>query len=277
MDLDSLRDLYTGWASVTAEPAGVTYESLTVAGMPALWARPVDASADRALLFIHGGGYMGGSTASHRKVAGHFAKAAGAPALVFDYRLAPEHPFPEAQFADSRTAYEWLVESGIEPSRIALIGDSAGGALVTLLAQQLRDASEPLPAAIVALSPMLDLGATGETFDSNAQVDLLASREKTIGAAQVLLGPNGDPADPAINPLSAEQTGLPPFFISAGSREALLDDSRRLAASLKAAGVEVHLDEGPEMQHVFHFLAGNAAEADDSIAAIGEFLREKLG
>jgi acetyl esterase/lipase len=276
MDLDSLRDLYTSWATVTAEPVGVTYESLHIAGMPALWARPVDAPDDRALLFIHGGGYLGGSTASHRKLAGHFAKAARAPALLVDYRLAPENPFPEAQFADCRAAFDWLMDSGIEPGRIALIGDSAGGALVTLLALQLRDAGADLPAAVVPLSPMLDLGATGETFDTNAEVDLLASREKTIGAGQMLLGPDGDPADPSVNPLTAELSGLPPFYLSAGGHEALLDDSRRLAAALTAAGVEAHLEEGPEMQHVFHFLAGNAPEADESIAAIGAFLREKL-
>lgn len=276
MDLDAMRDLYDSWGRVTVEPENVTYKEVTANGVPSLWALPEGGVTDAAILYAHGGAYVGGSIVSHRKLAGHFARATGIPTMVYGYRLAPENSFPQSQFEDTRGAYDWIVAQGISPSRIGLIGDSAGGALVTLLALQLKDAGGAMPGAVVALSPMYDLEATGESLVSNKEIDLLASREATLQAAAMLLGPNGAADDPSVNPLKAELAGLPPFFLSVGGSEGLLDDSRRFAQKASAAGVEIEIEIVPEMQHVFHFLAGSAPEAIDSVKKISTFLKRNL-
>jgi len=279
MDRDTTLDLYDGWARVTAEAEGVSYRTVDADGVPALWALPPEPAShpDGAVLFSHGGGYFAGSPDSHRKLAGHVAKASGTPVLVYGYRLVPEHlPFPDPQLEDTDKAFSWIVASGVPASRIALIGDSAGAALVTLFVLRLRDAGRALPAAVVALSPMYDLLGESPSLTANLGKDLLTTPELIRSAGSDLLGPDRSPADPAYNPLKADLAGLPPFFLSVGGYEGLLDDSRRFAARARAAGVDVELEIIPEMQHVFHFLAGNAIEADTSIARIGRFIDERV-
>lgn len=281
MDRDTTLDLYDGWARVTAEAEGVSYRTVDADGVPALWALPPESASHPdggAALFSHGGGYFAGSPDSHRKLAGHVAKASGTAVLVYGYGLVPENlPFPDLQLEDTDKAFSWIVASGVPAGRIALIGDSAGAALVTLFALRLRDAGRELPAAVVALSPMYDLLGESESLIANLGKDLLTTPELIRDAGRALLGPDRSPADPAYNPLKADLAGLPPFFLSVGSYEGLLDDSRRFAERGRAAGVEVELEVIPEMQHVFHFLAGNAIEADTSIARIGRFISERVG
>jgi acetyl esterase/lipase len=277
MDRDTTLDLYDGWARVTAEAEGVSYRTVDADGVPALWALPPEGTSGSAVLFGHGGGYFAGSPDSHRKLAGHVAKAAGVPVLVYGYRLVPEHqPFPDPQLEDTERAFHWILASGVPAHRVALIGDSAGAALVTLFALRLRNAGRELPAAVVALSPMYDLLGESDSLTANLGKDLLTTPELIRGAGKGLLGPDRSAADPAYNPLKADLAELPPFFLSVGSYEGLLDDSRRFAERAQAAGVSVELEVVPEMQHVFHFLAGNAPEADESIAKIGRFLRQHL-
>src|SRR5262249_31700873 len=149
MDLPTMRSMFEEWHLPTAEPAGVHYEEVDAGGVPAIWCRPPGGADDRAIIWTHGGGYVVGSMHSHRKVAGQLAKAAGVPVLVLDYRRAPEHPHP-AQVEDAVTAYRWLVGAqGIAPEHIATTGDSAGGGLCTSMVLALRDAGDPLPAAVM--------------------------------------------------------------------------------------------------------------------------------
>src|SRR5438552_2784665 len=126
MDLPTLRDLFEEWHLAAREPEGVSYAEVDAGGVEAMWALPAGAASDRVLLFFHGGGWMAGSMHSHRKLAGHLARAAGVWALVLNYRLAPEHRFP-AQIEDGVTAYRWLLEGSILPEHVATAGDSAGG------------------------------------------------------------------------------------------------------------------------------------------------------
>ncbi|GAA1379077.1 alpha/beta hydrolase [Pseudonocardia kongjuensis] len=275
MDLDTMRDLFDGWGRVTGEPDAVRYADADAGGIPALWAIPDGAPDDRVLLYSHGGGYVGGSSHSHRKLAGHLAQAAGVRALVHDYRRAPENPHP-GPVQDARAVYDWLRAEGFAPEHIATVGDSAGGALSIALPLQLRDSGAPLPGAIVALSPFLDLQATGATVETNAAHDALASKGMIEQMAAIFLGADGSPTDPLAAPLHADPSGLPPIYISTGGAEVLLDDSRRFAAKVEAAGGDVTLEVVPEMQHVFHFLAGRAPEADASVRGIGTWLRKQL-
>jgi epsilon-lactone hydrolase len=276
MDVATLRDLFEEWHRPTAEPTGVTYEEVDAGGIPALWCIPLEAAADRVLLFTHGGGFVVGSIATHRKLAGHLAKAVGARALVLDYRLAPEHPFP-AQLEDAVTAYRWLLGQGIEPGHIVTTGDSAGGNLAISTVLKLRDDGDPLPAAILPMSPWLDMEHLGKTLESNAHTDALVSRPVLEGMAGMFLGESGDPTHPLANPLYADPTGLPPMYSCAGGHETLQDNAERFHEKARTAGVDATLEIVPEMQHVYTFSAGRAPEADATIAAMAAWVRPRLG
>lgn len=275
MSVDELRVMFDHWGDVTAEPGGVDYSEVDAGGVLAMWADPAGAAQDRVILCTHGGGYVVGSMYSHRKMFGHIAKAIGCRALILHYRRAPENPHP-AQVEDATTAYRWLLDQGYDPSQIATTGDSAGGGLCTSVLLSIRDNGLPLPAAGMPLSPFYDMAVTGGTVQTNADVDVLVQGPILEAMAGMFLG--GRPAeDPLASPLYADPSGLPPLLIQVGGHETLLDDSRRFAEKAKAAGVDVTVQEYPEMQHVFQFLAGVAPEADKAIAALATWVRPKLG
>lgn len=276
MPLPEMRALFEHMGDVTAEPGGVDYIETEAGGVPALWAVPKGCAQDRVLLCSHGGGYVTGSMYTHRKMYAHLAKAAGCRALIVHYRRAPEnvHPGPVNDMAN---AYAWLLEQKIEPRHIAFTGDSAGGGLAITTILRAREKGLPMPAATMPLSPWLDMEGTGGTFVTNQDKDVLVKREVIQGMAAAFLGENGNRKDPLANPLHADLRGLPPAYIQVGGYETLLDDSRSLAEALRKADVEVKLEEFPEMQHVFQFLAGVAPEADDAIRKLAVWVRPKLG
>ncbi len=275
MPIGEFREMFEEWATVTAEPADVAYEETTVEGIPAMWARPLAKPTGSLLICFHGGGFVTGSRASHRKLFGHIAAAAGIPGLIVEYRRAPESAYPAA-VDDALAAYRWALACGIAPSRIAFVGDSAGGGLSVAAALAARRDDLPSPGAIFIMSPWLDLDANGASYDDNAGLDLIVSRPVIQSLVPALLGPNGSSEDPIANPILADPAGLPPMLIQVGGYESFLDDSRRFAAQAKEAGVDVTLEVAPEMQHVFQFLGGVAPEADAAIASAGKWLQTKL-
>jgi epsilon-lactone hydrolase len=276
MPLDELRHMFEQWPRITGEPGGVDYIETDAAGVSALWAAPKNCAQDRVLLCAHGGGYVAGSMYTHRKTYGHVAKAIGCRALIVDYRRAPEsvHPGPVNDMARS---YKWLLDQGIRPNHVALIGDSAGGGLAVTTILRAREQGLPLPAATMPLSPWLDMDATGETFETNAAKDLIVTREVIQIMASMFLGEGGNRQDPLANPLRADLRGFPPIYIQTGADETLLDDSLKLADLARRSGVDVTLEVVPEMQHVFQFLAGTAPEADAAIQRLSGWVRPKLG
>jgi acetyl esterase/lipase len=276
MSLDEMRHMFEQWPRITGEPGGVDYIETDAGGIPALWAAPKNCAQDCVVLCAHGGGYVVGSMYTHRKTYGHVAKAIGCRALIVDYRRAPEnaHPGPVNDMARS---YKWLLDQGIRPNHVALIGDSAGGGLAVTTILRAREQSLALPAATMPLSPWLDMEATGETFETNAAKDLLVTRDIIQTMAGMFLGEGGKRQDPLANPLHGDLTGLPPMYIQTGADESLLDDSRKLADLARKSGVDVTLEIVPEMQHVFQFLAGTAPEADDAIRHLADWVRPKLG
>src|SRR4051812_19280100 len=151
-------------------PAGVTETPVTAGGVPAHWIDPPDAASDRAVLYLHGGGYVAGSLASHRNLIGHLAVAMGCRVLALQYRLAPEHPHP-APVTDAVAAYRWLLDEGFAPQPPVIAGDSAGGGLTMAPLLRARDEGLALPAAGVPISPMLALEATGASMESRAAAD----------------------------------------------------------------------------------------------------------
>ena len=272
MSIAMLRSLFDEWHQPTYEPEDVTYRSDRLAGVEAIWTLPIDADASKVILYTHGGGFAVGSAASHRKLAGHLAKALGTTAVVIDYRRAPEHPFP-AQIEDATAVYRALLDKGYASENIVTAGDSAGGNLAITTVLKLREDGTELPGAVVALSPWLDMEHSGDTLVSNAAPDGLVSREILEGMSAMFLGQTCKPDDPLTNPLYADYTGFPRLYVTAGSVETLLDNSTRLAERATAAGVDVTLSVVDGMQHVFPFLAGRAAEADTEIERIGAWYR----
>jgi monoterpene epsilon-lactone hydrolase len=228
----------------------------------------------RHLLHLHGGGYVSGSAAYYRDLTWRLATAARAFVLAVDYRLAPEHPFPAA-LHDAVAAYRWLLAGGADPSRIAVVGDSAGGGLALALVLKLRDDGLPLPAAIVALSPWTDLALTGLSLKRNAAADPMLNAADAARFADYYLA-GADPRTPYASPLHGDLAALPPTLIQVGSDEILHDDAVGVADKLRGAGRHVELEVWPRMPHVWHLFAPFVPEARYAIARIGEFVRSRL-
>lgn len=272
-DTDSFND---AWGSLTAEPREVDYLETEAGGLPAMWAVPKHGAEDRVLLCIHGGGFVSGSMYSHRKLFGHLAKATGARALIFDYRLVPEHTHP-APVDDATAVYRWLLDQGVDADHIAFTGDSCGGGLAITTQLRARERGLPLPAAAMPFSPWVDMEAVGKSYDTNRDRDAFFSTQVVRELAGGFLGEGGDPRDPLANPLYADLTGLGPVYIQVGGDEVLLDDARRLAEHAHTAGVDVRLDVFPDMQHTFQMAAGRAPEATEAIQRMADWVRPKLG
>jgi acetyl esterase/lipase len=256
-------------------PADVRYERVDAGGVPGEWIMTPQATAERVVFYLHGGGYTIGSVNTHRELISRMSRAAGARALAIDYRLAPEHPFPAA-VEDATTAYRWLLENGVEPTRIVIAGDSAGGGLTVAALVALRDAGDPLPAAGVCLSPWVDLEGIGESMTGRAEADPIVQRDHLLAGAKAYLG-DANPRTPLAAPLYADLTGLPPLLIHVGTAETLLDDSTRLAERARSAGVDVVLEPWEDMIHVWHFFASMLPEGQQALDRIGEFIRERVG
>jgi acetyl esterase/lipase len=265
------------WDVLTGEPRGVDYLEVDAGGVPALWAVPHGTAEDApVLLCFHGGGYIGGSMFTHRKMFAHLAKAIGARALSIDYTLLPQGGVFPRPTAEGVTAYRWLLDQGIQARRIAIAGDSAGGHLAMTVQLRARGEDLPLPVATMLISPWIDMAGSGESLDYNDGKDAIFNKQWIIEMATAFL--NGtDPHDPEVAPLRADLGGFGPIYIQVGDQELLLDDSRMLAKHAQQAGVDVQLDEFPDQQHSFQMAAGLAPEADDAISRFAAWARPKLG
>jgi acetyl esterase/lipase len=254
-------------------PAGTLVEPVEANGVPAEWVTPPGVGDGRVLLYLHGGGYQIGSPATLRHMIALLAGATQGRALSVGYRLAPEHPFPAA-VDDVLAAYRWLLAGGTDPATITIAGDSAGGGLALATLVALRDAGDPMPAAAVLLSPWTDLALTGESLRTRADVDVMLKPGNMHETAGLYLA-GQDPRHPYASPLYADMSGLPPLLIHVGDAEVILDDSTRVAARAREAGVDVTLEVWDEMPHVFHAWAGLLPESDQAIERIGEWLRQR--
>ena len=262
-----------GYFEALEFPAEVQQEPADPGGVPGVWFTPPDARPDRAVLYLHGGGYMVGSVATHRSLIARIARASGVRCLAIDYRLAPLHPFPAA-VEDACTAYRWLLAQGLGAARLVLAGDSAGGGLALGSLVALRDAGDPLPAAGVCLSPLTDLEVSGDSARGGAD-DPMVTRDGVAMMAEAYLQ-GADARDPRASPLHADFAGFPPLLIQVGTREVLLDDATRVAARARAAGVRVTLEKGEGLTHVWQ-LYPHLPEAIDSVDRIGRYVASHLG
>ncbi|WP_328342031.1 alpha/beta hydrolase [Streptomyces violaceus] len=257
------------------EPEGVTYREVDAGGVLGIWCDPVDASTDHVLLHTHAGGSVLASAHVDRKLAGHIAKAAGAPVLVLDFRRAPEHKYP-AQVDDAEAAFNWLLSEGYEPGNIVPVGHSIGGFIAVALALRLRDQQRPLPGAIVSISPWCDLEIANETIAANAETDKILSKELLEFFRDAWIGGTGiEFTDTRINLNRADLSGLPPTLVSWGTYEVLAGEDEEFAARVKDAGIDTTTVVVPGGQHSYVYGAGRVPETDAAIAQIGAWVREK--
>jgi acetyl esterase/lipase len=225
------------------------------------------------LLYLHGGAFALGSINASREWVGRLARATNLSALVINYRLAPEHPYPAA-LDDATTAYLWLLHKGVEPTSIIFAGDSAGGGLALSTLVALRSAGRPLPAGAVCISPWTDLALTGDSIQSKAQDDPILAPGDLEMYAGYYAGDN-ERTEPMLSPLYADLRGLPPLLIQVGTDEILLDDAVRCAGRAREAGVDVVLETWDGMFHVFQMFSF-LPEAKRAVERVAEFVSQRL-
>lgn len=254
-------------------PEGISVQNAGIGTIHGEWIVHRDSPSRQVLFFVHGGGYVSGSCADHRIHASKFVSQTGVRALLYDYRLAPEHPFPAA-LEDSICAYTWLLSQNIPSENIVFVGDSAGGGLVLALLLALRDQNISLPAAAVCISPWTDLSCQGNSYRLNASKCLSPAGTWQAFSQHYLQGQN--PKNPYISPLYGDPRNLPPLFISAGSNEILRDDARDFALKASAAKTEVILRIEEGMFHCFPVCAPLFPEASQAMNEICTFIKSRL-
>ncbi len=269
----TLEESRAGMEAMTAGfpiPDDVRVEQVDAGGVPSVWVAAPGARDDVAVLYLHGGGYMMGSVKTHTELASRFSRACAARVLLIDYRLAPEHPFPAA-VEDAVASYRWLCDQGFARERIVIAGDSAGGGLTLATLAALKEAGDALPASAVCLSPFADLEGTGDSYQTAD--DPLLTLEAVQGMATTYLQ-GQDIRQPTASPLYADYAGFPPLLIQVGTRELLLDDATRVTQRARDAGVDVTLEKGEGLVHVWQLLGPNIPESVEAIDRVGAFVRK---
>ena len=242
-------------------------------GVPGMLAAVAQSRAERCVLYFHGGGYSIGTAALYRDFLWRIAATARAQVLYFDYRLAPEHPFPAA-LDDAVAVYRWLV-GRFDRRHVTFAGDSAGGGLVFGTLLRLRDEGVELPRAAAVLSPWTDLALTGESMRLNAAADPMLDSDNLPELVRNYCA-DADPRNPYISPVYGDPAGLPPALIQVGSDEILRDDAVRMAEKMRAAGCAAEVEIWEKMPHVWHLYARLVPEGRRALARIGEFLQERM-
>ena len=269
--IEARREFDQRWGDVATEPGGVDYVETQAAGVRAMWLLPAGSVERKVLLCLHGGGFVGGSMYTHRRLCAHVAKQTGVRALVLDYRQLPDHPHPAAA-EDTEAAYRWLLSEGYD--RIGVVGDSAGGALALGLA---ITSERPALATVVGLSAWTDMTLSAPSVKTNRQTDALFGGDHPMdldGMVDLVLGgPGRDRTDPRVSPLHGDLARLPLTYLQVSASEMLYDDTRRVA---DAAPDAVHVDVFAGQQHTFQMAAGRSPVADDALARIAAWLRNRL-
>lgn len=254
-------------------PEGITVKVQRIEGINAEWLIPRDADPTKVILYIHGGGYVSGSCNDHRGIVSKFAKNVGVACLTYEYRLAPEHPFPAA-LDDSVKVYGWLLASGFKPQHILIAGESAGGGLCLAALLALKEQKIALPVAAVAISPWTDLTCSGDSYRTKNKVSLAPLNSWTV-FSKYYTGDNLA-TNPLISPLFGDLKGLPPLLINSGADDELYDDGEKFYLKARLAGVDITFRAGIGMVHCYPLLAPMFPEATEAMDEIVGFVKERL-
>jgi epsilon-lactone hydrolase len=253
---------------------GIARRASSLGGVPAVTLEPAVGTAERTVVYYHGGGYVSGSPPDrYLPLAGAIALAANARVHAVDYRLAPAHHFPNA-FEDCLAAYRWTVgDGGTDPHTVAILGDSAGGNLAVAVAVAAREEKLPLPSCVAAISPFADLTFSGASMELRKDADPFVTRESLeFMAAEYLDG--ADPADPRCSAVFADFRDLPPLLILVGENEILFDDAVRIRDAATLAGVDTTFESWTHAFHVWPvFISAGLPESALAIEDLAAFLR----
>ena len=273
-DVPTLRAAFEARMAQVPVPADIEQKPTTVGGVPGIEVAVNGTTSGNVILYFHGGVYVIGSAKSSVALVGDLARRAGARAVTLDYRLAPEHPYPAA-VDDALAAYEGLLQQGIDPGRIALAGESAGGGLAVATLLTLKAAGRPMPSCAFLMSPYADLTLSGETMAAKEALDpVLSPAGLRLRVPHYVAG--GDATDPRISPVFGDLGRLPPLLIQAGSHEVLLSDALRLAGRAAIADVPVVLDVTPGVPHVFQAFAAVLDEGGAALDRAATFLNRQF-
>ncbi|MBD3273710.1 MAG: alpha/beta hydrolase fold domain-containing protein [Candidatus Marinimicrobia bacterium] len=254
-------------------PKGVAANPVDIHGMNAEWIVPEDTVENKVILYIHGGGFISGSCETHRMHVAKFAQGTHLKSLLFDYRLAPEHPFPAA-VEDCVTAYQWLLDEGYRPEDIIVGGESAGGTLTLSLLLALKEQNVPFPKAAFSISPVTDLRCQADSFTYNAKNDIAPMGSWDVWTGMYIA--DNDPTTPLLSPQMGDFEGIPPLHICVGTHEIHYDDCVNVARKAKEHGVDVTLSEWPNMVHAFPIMSPLFPEAKQALGEICEFVQIHL-
>lgn len=265
-DIEKHRQSQDTLGSILGNTRDIHYRELNIEGLYAEWVSVNRAHMKKyVILHCHGGGYSTGSSLYARTLTSKLAESTSMDVLCFDYRLAPEHPYPAAT-EDAMKVWDYLMLLGYGARDIILTGDSAGGNLALSLVLKLKEQGRLLPRGIVLMSPWTDLTSSGKSFEAKAEVDPVLDRDY-IDRMVAAYAPDMDLKQPLISPLFGDFEGFPPVYIQAGENEILLSDSLRLHQALVDANVSVKMDTYKGMWHVFQMSPVKAArEAMDKNA-----------
>ena len=254
---------------LAAPMIGMRWDPFELEGMKAAWVRP-DWGHDpnQIILYCHGGGYTSGNLGYSRPLASKLSHASGWETLCFEYRLAPEHPYPAA-VEDALRVWNYLMYQGYGARDVTVAGDSAGGNLALVLLHRLKAEGRQLPKRLVLLSPWTDMTASGESYTQRAQLDPTITMEY-IQAVRSAYARNTDWSNPMLSPLFGDFKGFPPTLIQVGSNELLYSDAQRLRDRMLEAGVLCQMEEWKEMWHVFQMMP--IKKAGEAMEHVGKFL-----
>lgn len=254
-------------------PEGIIIKEQTIEGMKSEWLIPEDSKSNQVILYVHGGGYVSGSCSDHRGFVSKFAKNSGVQNLIYEYRLAPEHPFPAA-LEDSIKIYQWVLSSGFKPNDIILAGESAGGGLCLATLLALKERYIPLPIAAVAISPWTDLTCSSESYKTKNKLSPAPLNSWTIFSKYYVGDHKAN--NPFISPLFGDLKGLPSILINSGVDDELYEDGEKFYLKAKEAGVDIKFIAGIEMLHCYPLLAPMFKEATEAMNEIVDFIKNKL-
>ena len=262
-----------GAARYSKVPEGIEIKSQLIKGIKSEWLIPVWADQNKVILYVHGGGYVSGSCNDHRGFVAKFAKITGVSNLLYEYRLAPENPFPAA-LDDSVKIYQWLLFSGFKAENILVAGESAGGGLCLALLLALKDRAISLPVAVVAISPWTDLTCSSESYQTQNKVSLAPLNSWTVFSHHYVGSYRADL--PHISPLNGDLKGLPPIFINSGVDDELYEDGEKFYLKAREAGVDITFKAGIGMVHCYPLLAPMFKEATEAMEQIVDFVHRHL-
>lgn len=240
----------------------------------ALNVTPTRATKQPVILYFHGGGYVFGSPRTHSAMLATLAKYTGTSALLPEYPLAPEEPYPAA-INRAANAYHACLDRGIDPADLIMGGDSAGGGLALALLARLIAEKAPLPAGVFAFSPLVDLRFSGDSFKANAQSDVVLPAQRAADMAEFYLAGHS-PDDPDVSPLYGDFRGAPPVWLTVGDTEILYDDSVRMAAHLTSQNVPVTLCVEHDLPHVWPIFHNVLPEARATLRELAKWIDARV-